>query len=122
LKKQTQFSVGGIDVSIYIKYSYGEFCAFFYSKKTNPNKANLFSPQTCAGGLKPNLKKQSQLSVAHISAKSLEKGDYDNNSPAGDKENKANRSQFYSHRRFSGPVRGEIATGHFGPCNNEIKN
>jgi hypothetical protein len=42
------------------------------------------------------LKKQSQLSVVNISTTSLEKEGYDNNSPAGNKENKANLSLKHS--------------------------
>jgi hypothetical protein len=57
-----------------------------------------------------DLKKQSQLSVANISANSLEKGDYDNNSPAGDKGNKANRNRLQRDIQQVIQLRGQIAT------------
>ena len=41
-----------------------------------------------------HLKKQSQFSEAHISVKSLEKGEYDNSPTNGTGENKANLDQF----------------------------
>jgi hypothetical protein len=41
-----------------------------------------------------DLKKQSQFASGQNGAKSLEKGDYDNNLPAGEGENKAEQSQF----------------------------
>ena len=43
-----------------------------------------------------DLKKQSQFAAAHLGAKPLMKGDYDNIPASGDEENKANRSQFHT--------------------------
>ena len=43
-----------------------------------------------------DLKKQSQFAAAHLSAKPLTKGDYNNNPAAGVEENKANQSQLQS--------------------------
>jgi len=56
------------------------------------------------------LKKQSQLSVSNISANSLDKGDYGNNSPAGDEENKANGNRLQRDIRQVIQLRGQIAT------------
>jgi len=52
-----------------------------------------------------DLKKQTQFSVAHISAKSMEKGDYDNNSPVGNEENKAEQNQFQDSAQQKGAVK-----------------
>jgi hypothetical protein len=62
-------------------------------KQGDLKKQNRFrlSPNT-AGGLITDLKKQTQFSEDHISANSLEKGDYDNNSANSNDENKANLS------------------------------
>ena len=49
-----------------------------------------------------DLKKQSQFAADHLIAKSLMKGDYDNNPPAGVEENKANQSQYHA----SEPLKG----------------
>jgi hypothetical protein len=61
---------------------------------------------------KGDLKKQSQFMPGMTCAKSYLKEAYDNNSPAGDEQNKAKQSQSQTNRRLAEPVRGEISKGH----------
>jgi len=67
-------------------------------EKTKPiqsqTKPISISPQTCAGGWKPKLKKQTQFVPARIGVKSYMKGDYDNKPASGAEENKAKQTQF----------------------------
>ena len=62
------------------------------SKPSPPVKEQAANRQKPAYKLS-DLKKQSQFAAAHLAAKPLMKGDYDNNPPAGVEENKANQSQ-----------------------------
>ena len=73
-----------------------------------PNQSRL-APST-AGGSITDLKKQTQFVPGQNGATSFEKGDYDNNSPAGDEENKANQSQFKRDLQQVIQLRGRIAT------------
>jgi len=67
------------------------------------NNRDVAATQSTTAVKNGDLKKQSQLSVAHISVNSLEKGDYDNNPVHGAEENKPNQSQF--------PARAILKTG-----------
>jgi len=67
-------------------------------KKQNQSRPSVGNPKSeylNPKGVKADtvLKKQSQLSVDHISVNSLVKGDYDRNSPVGEEQNKPNQSQ-----------------------------
>ncbi|MHC4204069.1 MAG: hypothetical protein ACYSTT_05420 [Planctomycetota bacterium] len=70
-----------------------------------PDRFRL-APNT-AGGLITDLKKQSQLSVGHISANSLQKGDYDKSPDGGDVENKAKQTQIHAVEPSKGAPKSE---------------
>jgi hypothetical protein len=63
---------------------------FRAAKKQSQTKPNSVSPQTCAGGLKPKMKKQSQFVPGLKNVSSFMKGVYGNNPPCGLRKNKAN--------------------------------
>ena len=77
------------------------FYVVFVKRKTNPIKVypersrigQIKSTPRTAGGLKTNLKKQSQFSKGQRNISSCFKGDYEEFCPFGRRKNKAKQSQ-----------------------------
>ena len=80
-------------------------------KKQNQNRPSAGNPKHETRNPKRvemvHLKKQSQIAAAHLGAKPLIKGDYNNNPACGDEENKPNQSQSHTLESTKGAGNGE---------------